>query len=29
MAERSTGPAQLVLLAAVGCRYFLDGRSNT
>ena len=28
MAENSTGPAQLVLLAAVGRRYFLDGRSK-
>jgi DNA-binding transcriptional regulator LsrR (DeoR family) len=28
MAEDSTGPAQLVLLAAVGRRYFLDGRSK-
>ena len=28
MAEDSTGPAQLVLLAAIGRRYFLDGRSK-
>src|ERR687897_213523 len=28
MAVDSAGPAQLVLLAAVGRRYFLDGRSK-